>query len=800
MSLIQRTSENRASERPRAVGSILIALLAALLFLLNIRFGLPPAASGLDNSWKEVLGWSYLHHAQWGRDLIFTYGPTGFLYPLANYIDGVFWPFMLGQIALTATFALLTATITLRCGALATIALAMAFAAWFGLIPGEVSLPLILLFGTSVLADRAKRPISTWSVLILLALAMTFGVVACSKFSLFPLWVLCAMCIAIAVAKNHSLGAGAFVLGLFATALLLVWIACNQQLGNLTLFLSNSLDVASGYGHAMGSPAVLRAEVAGFACLMVFAVLCLLMAWRSRREFTHSLIPLLYSAAALWAWRAHFTRGDHALYFFALMSLLPFGVLYGCELNWRKIAWSGLIALSLTCSGASVFVPYFAPPSARAAQMIGVMQDNFHNLTHLHDLYRQRQTEWAAAQRTALLPEIIRRVGDASIDMVSVEQGVVLLNGFNYTPRPVFQSYSAYTPHLAKLNEAYFLGLLAPKFVLLKIEAIDGRFPMSEDALALVALLRRYQPVTMEKGFLLLQRDESAIAAPVELPRDWQPAAMDQDIRVGNSASIAFVKIDLTLLGRLYSLFLREPTLRILVRTDAGINAYRFIRPTGGSGFTISPLMRSEQDFLMLQLGMPLPPVRDFRIVAETSWQNALFDHSIEVGFQALRELQTPAATASPELIRGIFPGFSNAPTAIHGINNPIVENGENALSLHAPAIMEFQPAPGRYAISAKFGIRDAALTDRGCAAANPDGVGVSLSMRHSDNTEIQLLHRELDPFHMSSDRGVRELREDNVAVSAGDSVVYRVDPGHGGGNTACDWSYVRDFSFAPAQ
>ena len=33
----------------------------------------------------------------------------------------------------------------------------------------------------------------------------------------------------------------------------------------------------------------------------------------------------------------------------------------------------------------------------------------------------------------------------------------------------------------------------------------------------------------------------------------------------------------------------------------------------------------------------------------------------------------------------------------------------------------------------------------------------------------------------------------EDVDVDDGDSVDYRVDPGHGGNNTSCDWTYVRN-------
>lgn len=39
---------------------------------------LPP--TGLDPSWTQVIKSGYINQWQWGKDLIFTFGPYGFLY------------------------------------------------------------------------------------------------------------------------------------------------------------------------------------------------------------------------------------------------------------------------------------------------------------------------------------------------------------------------------------------------------------------------------------------------------------------------------------------------------------------------------------------------------------------------------------------------------------------------------------------------------------------------------------------------------------------------------------------------
>ena len=799
MSLIQRTPI-RNDARRSGIGLSASLTFAALVFLWTLRFGVAPATAGLDPSWKEVLAWSYLHHAQWGHDLVFTYGPTGFLYPFANYVDGIFWPFVAGQIALTASFAVISAAMFRRHSVLSLCVFVLAFGISNGLVPGEVSWPLTLLFGTTVLVDSSLRQ-TRQGALALTGTALVFAVIALSKFSLLPVWLLCIACAACVIALDHSISRGVMVLCVCAGAGLLVWMACFQQLGILRDFLANASEIAGGYSHAMGMGAAEDKELAGAACVVAFVMLCFLSAWSNRYDPSKLLLPLLYSAAALWAWRAHFTRGDHAPYFFALMSLLPFGLLCSDRLDWNTARRVGLVAICLASTAANLFLSSTAPLWTRATQLITLPLDNLHHLMHLDELHAQRTTEWTTAQQQAALPEIRHRIGNSRVDMMGIEQGVILLNQLHYAPRPVFQSYSAYTPKLAKLNEAYFLGSQAPKFVVLQLAAIDARLPMSEDALALIALLRCYEPVMMEKGFLLLQRDESANTLPTKAPETWSPAQLKQELSVpdtGSKATVAFVKVDLTLMGKLYSLLLREPTLNIALQTNAGSRTYRFIRPIGVSGFVLSPMIDSVPDWAKVHLGMPVPTVRSFHVEAQVPWQNVLFDQSMQVAFEPLK-IHKLESSASSTFLDGILPGFNDTPAAIHGISDLITENGHSAVFLHAPGQIEFRPAPGRYRISARYGIREATLIDHNCAAAKPDGIGVSIVLQHANSGETLLLHRELDPFHLPADQGMHEFVTDEVALVAGDTVEYRVDPGHGGNNTACDWSYVRDLKFEEA-
>ena len=58
----------------------------------------------------------------------------------------------------------------------------------------------------------------------------------------------------------------------------------------------------------------------------------------------------------------------------------------------------------------------------------------------------------------------------------------------NHRPRPVFQSYSAYSAALCNLNERFYASAAQPDKVLQRYRTIDNRFTRLDDAGALQLL------------------------------------------------------------------------------------------------------------------------------------------------------------------------------------------------------------------------------------------------------------------------------------------------------------------------
>ena len=95
-------------QTPNAITAAVAIAAGVLVLLLQIKIG-NGFGDSLDAAWGEVLNWGTAHGAQWGRDLVFTYGPLGFVTPDISFDPATYWPTLLLQIGFAAVTALLVA-------------------------------------------------------------------------------------------------------------------------------------------------------------------------------------------------------------------------------------------------------------------------------------------------------------------------------------------------------------------------------------------------------------------------------------------------------------------------------------------------------------------------------------------------------------------------------------------------------------------------------------------------------------------------------------------------------------------
>ena len=197
---------------------------------------------------------------------------------------------------------------------------------------------------------------------------------------------------------------------------------------------------------------------------------------------------------------------------------------------------------------------------------------------------------------------------NGTTDIYSFNQSWLFASGNLWAPRPVIQSYSAYTADLAQRNLRHLLGAEAPDNIVFRVEPIDGRLPSLEDGLSWPALIGGYSLQTLDGQTAYFHRRKPGIQADPEI-EEQLPEARHQfgevvDLPETDKPLFATVEITPTLLGSALNMLYKPPELHVEVRLRSGKTAsYRVVPGMMKTNFLISPLVATTEDFALLAAG-----------------------------------------------------------------------------------------------------------------------------------------------------------------------------------------------------
>ena len=760
----------------------------ALIFLLLVTciFTFPNKPTfDLDASWRMALSSFFLDGLQFGRDVVFTYGPLGFLMG-KTYSGLMFWNLLLWQLLAAVGFALLI----IKWSARLTVGPRLIFFGYFvvfGLYYEDaLHMQMITLMGCELLRrldDREWR----WSTTLLLLFLATLSVI---KFTNLLLGTIMVGSVAALALWRGRRGPAVRLVAWFVGGYLLGWVACGQNPLNLPAYLLNSWHVSQGYQEAMG---ILTPDAPFWKALVVVAVLAsyLLLNFLTQPDRPRSLAGVIMVAAFIHLnWKHGFVRADgHMLGFFycALLVIVTFPALLDDAAPFRHLKRWGLAAAGVFC----VFGIYDTIPSLLAdAHTIFQhrLRTQIHHFTHLADLHAEYEVHLTRELSLRDMPLTRAVVGRRSIDVIGYEQAAAVYNRFNYRPRPVFQSYSAYTPELAKLNSDYYQSDRAPEFVLVKVGSIDERLAAMDDSAVLYLITQRYTFVLAESGFQLWEKNTTP-PDPAAQPQ-WLRAA---EITVGQPWELGekderqplWIKIDLqpSWLGRLRTFLYKPPMLRLEIEDITGRkSSYRMPAPIGRAGFIINPLIEDFSSFTYYAINKPERLTRSINLVLNPA-DRKYFAATARVELSKLKTSIAAQGFFNP-VNRQKFYMFSVAPISFDATNTPNPEkiDGREVMVIHAPSEMVFTVPEGATKASGWLGFLPAAY--EGTNNTN----GAEFVIAWSDGKDsVDIYRRFLDPKKNEGDRGLKEFRLDLSRYPMG-RLYFRTLPGPFN-DTGWDWT-----------
>lgn len=595
--------------------------IACVSHLLALNFPRP----GLDHSWTFSVNEAVAQGLIFGKEFIFTFGPYSSLYtalyhPATDKLmlvsGGIFFT------ALTLSLLLLYG----NKGRYPLLALCVFLTAYSFIDALLFFLPfcLTLLIAKYFPADKETENKKTLALKkgVLIFLFSTLGLLPLIKTSVTPICLATLFLSAVYVAfrREYFFACSLILAPLIMMAFL--WEFSGQDLSNLLTFIKSTTYIVSGYTEAMSiygrNEEVILYIAACFWGGGIFLT--------SEKNWKKKIFILLNAGLFLFlSFKAGFTRHDgHAL--IAACSIVIAGLTLCALYNTLRVKiWA------LGCLGTWFFIAntYESVSPKSFAERI------FNKYIHSWEVATKRASESSiiddqyldAIEKIYTEKPLIKLPGTS--DIYSFQQSYLLASGNKWKPRPIIQSYSAYTPDLAKINRD-FLAREGAENIFYNVEPIDGRFPSLEDGASLPILLTGYRLVAHEQGLLRFKRKSKSEIHPVtNQVFELKGARFDQEIKLPNSLSNIFAEIEIkqSAWGNLASFFFKpEPLHIVVVARDGREFSYRYVTSMGKSTFLLSPLIRSNLDIILLAGSETQHPdfqsIKSFKIIGAIGWED----------------------------------------------------------------------------------------------------------------------------------------------------------------------------------
>jgi hypothetical protein len=562
---------------------LFLALITALLTLPSWSLYYAPA---IDDAYR----WAYNYFAdgnyQLAKDILFPQGPLVFLtYPL---------PIGNNLPVAILVHALLTSFLAYRLLSVSRINLAISAALVFIImLVSDLQLVIFMLILTFLHGYLNKlKPLD----LVIAVILTVFNLFIKSYGGIVSgLLVISALAYLYITTRNFKIILIGGATGILAY--LSGWLMLFRTTEGCLNFLRGQVELSNGNSDAM--------IFAGdnnwlFLSVFIIAVAAIPIVAKGTGLRFFSIIMLLPLFAG---WKHAMCRSEvyhmTGLFHFLILYLIVLILLFQAEI--RPLALSCIALLAYFCNLVSVsnFKNHFPDYANRVRKSTTIM-------FNYHEIIADSKSESGFNIRSETLPDTIRKmISINQVDIYPWNYAIIPANNLNWTPRPVINSYSAYTRWLDQCDSAHFASDKAPAFIIWErtdpnsrgflLESIDHRYLLNDEPSTMLAMLSNYKLKYQDIRYALFERRER----PLPLSRkmlvhkteirfdEWYEMPAKQE-----GAMRALLECRKSIVGRIKSFFYKSSTVYIYYELEGGhILSHRIVPANAVAGIWLDPFI-----------------------------------------------------------------------------------------------------------------------------------------------------------------------------------------------------------------
>jgi hypothetical protein len=640
-SLLDRIKITCDSFIPKLPVQILKEIIVALTVIGTAVFTVPGPISfpqpGLDPSWRIGLYIAIMKNMQFGKDIVFTYGPLGFLsQPLL--VDYNLWRLSLAFNLFTHILFFLSLYVLLKSIKTQWYLYFIIVPAFALVMPGK-DYELLITVSFLLYAYIIKEKNITIDVIVIAAFGMLLSIASLIKFNMLIMSVLLILIsfYAFRIAKKSYLYPAVLSLS-YIIFILLAWCLAGQSLANFSGYVTTGIEISQGYNDAMAVHPQIHQVVLEFASIALILILLIYSIVKGNKNVF--LYLLLNMAFFITSYKYGLIRNHDAFYFtiiplFTVLSI----IMLNCADIRKPCNIEGLLSVMLIIL--TLVLIY-----SLVLQDQWITQDNITTKVSDYQLsYNLMENPEMAdniidAQKDAIKndnpldEQTIAYIGNKTIDIFPWDIALCWAYDMNWSPRPVFQSYSVYTQKLDEINGKYYNSIESPQLVLFSYKTIDGRYAQMDEPDTFRAVVNNYHVVSPVNNYILLeQNNDTNIRAVTGL------GAKEGDIgefisvpQISDGYLYGRIGINYTIYGNLVRLIYQPDPVYVQFVFGDGTRSpeYRLVPGTARDGLFLSSQISSTKEMMDVMQGRMDNYVSGIVIDTQASYQ---YDPKINIEF-----------------------------------------------------------------------------------------------------------------------------------------------------------------------
>ncbi len=588
-----------ASQAPRYILAA-IAGITVILAFTPLHPDMP--STGLDPSWAYAINEAVALGLSFGREFIFSLGPYAAIYTKVYHpgTDSIalFGGFLIGICSASLLLLLTRGTSLVWAFIFCVIIIALLYVR----DPLFFSYPLLLtlaIYRVTLPGDNKYSIYLPKKMEIPFAcLLLPLGLLSLIKGSYLIISVLTSV-LSFAVFWRIERKLLAYCsLALPLVSAVLFWLLSGQSILDIPYYLLNMKEIVSGYTEAMAA----KGKIPGIAYYLVAVggIFYIIATLKNIPKHSKAFLFAGIASILFLAFKGGFVRYDgHAI--MASTMIIIVATLLNLVVEHRHMKLIIILCFISWLYTDRNFI------STSTAMVYTSVKDFYKNAKYgIRDRLSRDDVLLTRfnAKNTSIKQDHPLPLLAGTTDIYSYNQSYLIASGNIWSPRPVFQSYSAYTPELAKINEEHLYSDKGADNIIFKVAPIDIRLPALEDGRSWPVIINNYAPVSTDNGFLFLKKK-----GPANIHADL-PEIYNNEHLLGTTVEIPYysssaiyaeIDIEQTFIGRLLSFLYKPQKLSITLEMLSGQKiTYQMISTMAKSGFIISPLIADTNDFISL--------------------------------------------------------------------------------------------------------------------------------------------------------------------------------------------------------